>query len=193
MARKKSCLVVVDVQNDFCPEGALAVPEGDRVVPVLNQWIGHFKDAGLPVIYTQDWHPSDHVSFKAIGGIWPPHCMQGTHGAAFHPDLDVRGTIFRKGFISQLEAYSGFDGTLNGEPGGLAMADWLRQERVRRIFVGGLATDYCVKATVLDGLEKGFEVVILPDAMRAVDMEPGDGDKAIHLMVEHGAGLSYRP
>ncbi len=193
MVKRKGCLVVVDVQNDFCPGGALGVSGGDEVVPVLNQWIEHFRGAGLPVVYTLDWHPKNHVSFRPFGGVWPPHCVAGTDGASFHRDLLVRGPVFRKGFDENVEAYSGFDGTLTGTSSGVGLEDWLRREGVGRLFVGGLATDYCVKATVLDGLEKGFGVVILPDAMRAVNANPGDGDRAVHLMVDQGAGLAYNP
>ncbi|HHX10080.1 MAG TPA: nicotinamidase [Firmicutes bacterium] len=180
------CLVVVDVQNDFCPGGALGVAEGDRVVPVLNSWIRGFQEQGLPVVYTQDWHPRDHMSFVENGGIWPPHCVQGTQGAHFHPDLVVRGEICRKGFVSNKEAYSGFDGKV-GALDGPSLEKWLKQKGVKRIYVGGLATDYCVRATVLDGIRCGFEVVVLKDAVRAVDVNEGDGQKALAEMVDAGA------
>ncbi|PZN06327.1 MAG: nicotinamidase [Bacillota bacterium] len=190
----EGALVVVDVQNDFCPGGALAVPQGDRVVPVLNRWIDAFRRAGRVVVYTQDWHPQDHVSFRQRGGPWPPHCIQGTRGAAFHPDLLVQGTVFRKGFDADREAYSGFDGALaRGETGvepEVDLAGWLRQQGVRRLYVGGLATDYCVRATVLDGLREGFQVTVLVPAVRAVDVSPGDGRRALEEMQARGAVLA---
>lgn len=205
-----SCLVVVDVQNDFCPGGALAVPEGDQVVPVLNTWIKKFRERGLPVVYTKDWHPADHSSFKPNGGIWPPHCLQHTYGSDFHPDLLVEGPVFVKGFVANREAYSGFDSRLQAaesqvtsqvagqvagknkasapeETFGPPLAEWLRQQSVKRIYVGGLATDYCVKATVLDGLKEGLEVVVIRDAVRAVNVNKGDGDRAIDEMAKAGA------
>ncbi|MFO7275307.1 MAG: nicotinamidase [Bacillota bacterium] len=189
----EAALVIVDVQNDFCPGGALAVPRGDEVVPVLNGWVEAFTAAGRPVVYTQDWHPEGHISFRERGGPWPVHCVQGTRGADFHPGLAVRGTVFRKGFDRDREAYSGFDGALaRGERGvdpGTGLAGWLRERGVRRLYVGGLATDYCVRATVLDGLAAGFEVSVLIPAVRAVDVEPGDGDRALREMQEKGARL----
>ncbi|EKP95482.1 bifunctional nicotinamidase/pyrazinamidase [Thermaerobacter subterraneus] len=189
-----AALVVVDVQNDFCPGGALAVPQGDQVVPVLNRWIGAFHAAGRPVVFTQDWHPSGHVSFREQGGPWPVHCVQGSPGAAFHPDLQVRGTVFRKGFAPDREAYSGFDGALAAGEAGVrpevTLAGWLRQQGVRHLYVGGLATDYCVRATVLDGLREGFRVTVLVPAVRAVDVTPGDGERALAEMEAHGALLA---
>lgn len=189
----EAALVVVDVQNDFCPGGALGVPRGDEVVAVLNEWVDSFAAARRPVVYTQDWHPEGHVSFREHGGPWPVHCVQGTQGAAFHPGLVVRGTVFRKGFDRDREAYSGFDGALaRGERDvdpGTGLADWLRERGVRRLYVGGLATDYCVRATVLDGLAAGFEVSVLVPAVRAVDVEPGDGERALREMRDKGARL----
>jgi nicotinamidase/pyrazinamidase len=184
--RDGDCLVVVDVQNDFCPGGALGVAGGDQVVPVLNTWIEEFHEKGLPVVYTQDWHPKDHMSFVENGGIWPPHCVQDTEGADFHPDLIVRGEVCRKGFEKDKEAYSGFDGRV-GQLDGPALDAWLKQRGVQRIFVGGIATDYCVKATVLDGIRYCFEVVVLKDAVRAVNVNPDDGEKALAEMEEAGA------
>ncbi|GAB6876688.1 bifunctional nicotinamidase/pyrazinamidase [Thermaerobacter litoralis] len=189
-----AALVVVDVQNDFCPGGALAVPAGDQVVAPLNRWIAAFRAAGRTVVYTQDWHPQDHVSFRARGGPWPVHCVQGTPGAAFHPALRVEGTVFRKGFDPDREAYSGFDGALaEGERDvrpEVTLADWLRERGVRHLYVGGLATDYCVRATVLDGLREGFQVTVLVPAVRAVDVTPGDGQRALAEMEARGAVLA---
>ncbi len=177
----RAALIVVDLQNDFCRGGALAVPDGDAVIPVLNSYIALFMEAGAPVFFTRDWHPSDHISFKAQGGPWPPHCVQNTEGAAFHPKLampeDAR--IISAGFLQDKQGYSGFEET--------DLAEKLKALSVRTLFVGGLATDYCIKNTVLDALSKGFEVYLLVDAVRAVEVEPGDGRRAIEEMESGGA------
>jgi nicotinamidase/pyrazinamidase len=174
-------LIVVDVQNDFCPGGALPVPEGDRVVPILNQYIARFQSTGSPIFATRDWHPPDHISFKQRGGIWPPHCIQGTDGARFHPELRLpeKTQVISKGTHPTTEAYSGFQGT--------DFADRLRSSGVRRLFVGGLATDYCVKSTVLDGAREGFEVYFLEDASRGVEVNRGDTRRSIDEMKSAGA------
>ena len=178
---KGDALVVVDVQRDFLPGGALPVPKGDEVVPALNRYIELFTGKGLPVIFTRDWHPRDHISFKERGGPWPPHCVQGTPGAEFAPGLTVPegAIIVSKATSRDKEAYSGFDGT--------DLHERLQELGVKRIFVGGLATDYCVKATVLDGLKLGYEVYLLTDAVRGVDVNPGDSDRAIGEMTSAGA------
>lgn len=177
---RHTVLVVVDVQNDFCPGGALAVPEGDKVVPVLNKYIQKFMKAGAPIIFTRDWHPPDHSSFKEQGGPWPPHCIQNSKGARFHPDLFMppQGEIVSKADKKD-EAYSFFQGT--------DLATKLQQRGIRRLLVGGLATDYCVKETVLDGLKYGFEVFHLDDASRGVDVSPNDSERALREMVVAGA------
>jgi len=178
---KHTALIVVDVQNDFCPGGALPVPDGDKVVPVLNRYIDFFRAAGAPIFFTRDWHPKDHISFKTYGGIWPPHCVQNTWGAEFHPALKVeeKDFIISKGFESSKEAYSGFEGT--------DLDDQLKRLNIKEIFVGGLATDYCVKQTVLDGLKRGYRVYLLEDAVRGVDVNRGDSLRAIEEMVKAGA------
>jgi nicotinamidase/pyrazinamidase len=171
---RTDALVLVDVQVDFCPGGALPVPEGDRVVPVLTTLL---RRAGVLAVATRDWHPADHCSFASRGGPWPVHCVAGTPGAAFHPDLDlgrIEHVITNKATTRDEEAYSGFQGT--------DLAALLRARGTRRIFVGGLATDYCVKATTLDARKEGFEVFLLTDAIRAVDVQPGDGDRALAEM-----------
>jgi nicotinamidase/pyrazinamidase len=177
---KHTTLIVVDVQNDFCPGGALAVKGGDQVVPILNQYIKMFTDAKAPIIFTRDWHPSDHSSFKSQGGSWPPHCIQNNEGAKFHSDLLVPpdGEIVSKA-DKQDEAYSFFKGT--------DLAQKLHQRGIRRLLVGGLATDYCVRETVLDGLKHGFEVYHLDDASRGVNVNPGDSERALSEMVDRGA------
>jgi len=177
---KHTTLIVVDVQNDFCPGGALAVKGGDQVVPILNQYIKMFTDAKAPIIFTRDWHPSDHSSFKSQGGSWPPHCIQNTEGAKFHSNLLVPsdGEIVSKA-DKQDEAYSFFKGT--------DLAQKLHQRGIRRLLVGGLATDYCVRETVLDGLKHGFEVYHLDDASRGVNVNPGDSERSLSEMVDRGA------
>ena len=175
---KTTALVVVDVQVDFCPSGALPVPEGDKIVPVLNEYINEFATVRAPIIFTRDWHPSNHSSFKSQGGPWPPHCIQNTEGAKFHPSLIIPPEAQIVSKASQRdEAYSFFQGT--------DLAEKLHR-RLRTLFVGGLATDYCVKETVLDGLKERFEVYLLADACRGVEVNPGDSERAIQLMVAKG-------
>jgi len=182
MASKKA-LIVVDVQNDFCPGGSLAVAEGDEVVAPLNKLIKEFLDRGEPVYKTRDWHPEKTKHFAIYGGTWPIHCVQNTRGAEFHSDLldDPRITVISKGFDERADGYSGFDGT--------QLAQLLRDEGVNEVWVGGLATDYCVKQTVIDGVQSGFKVKALADAMRAVNVNPHDGKKAIDEMKEAGAEI----
>jgi nicotinamidase/pyrazinamidase len=176
---KHTALVVVDIQIDFCPGGALAVADGDKVVEPLNKYIERFRAAGAPIIFTRDWHPPDHSSFKSQGGPWPPHCVQGSEGTKFHPDLvippeeEVVSKADRKD-----EAYSFFQGT--------DLAERLHKRGIKRLLVGGLATDYCVKETVLDGLKEGFEVYHLDDASRGVNVRLGDSERALQEMVSKG-------
>lgn len=174
-------LVVVDVQNDFLPGGALGVPEGDEVIPVLNKYSVLFEELGLPIVATRDWHPENHCSFEAQGGPWPPHCIAGTEGAAFATGLDLHGDtkVVSKAQTPDKDAYSGFQGT--------ELDQWLKERGVKRIFVGGLAADYCVRETVRDGLVNGYEVVLLEDATRAVNVDPDDGRKAVAEMQKEGA------
>lgn len=174
-------LVLVDVQHDFLPGGALPVPLGNEVVPHLNGYIALFRSRGLPVFATRDWHPPDHCSFVGQGGPWPPHCVAGSAGARFADDLalpeDV--TIISKDTGREQNTYSGFEDTDLGAR--------LRRLGVRRLFIGGLATDYCVLNTVRDALRLGFGVFLLDDAVRAVDVDPGDGRRARKTMLELGA------
>lgn len=182
----KDALIIIDVQNDFCPGGALPVPEGDRVVPVLNRYIEKFTRAKLPIFATRDWHPEKTRHFKAYGGLWPPHCIQNTSGAEFRADLSLpkEAVIVSAGTSPDEEGYSGFEGKDNN---GTGLAELLRVSGIERIFVGGLATDYCVKHTVLDGLKQGFTVVLLEDAVRGVNLHPDDAERAIEEMVSAGA------
>jgi len=174
-------LIIVDVQADFLPGGALPVPGGDQVIPLLNRYIAHFGAAGRPVFATRDWHPADHVSFTSQGGNWPPHCVAHSPGAAFAQGLllppDTR--IVSKARDRAEEAYSAFQGT--------DLASQLREAGITRVFVGGLATDYCVLETVLGALQAGFQVVLLEDAIRAVNLRPEDGSQAMQIMGQRGA------
>ncbi|MCS7254338.1 MAG: bifunctional nicotinamidase/pyrazinamidase [Armatimonadota bacterium] len=177
----KDALIIVDVQRDFCHGGALAVPNGDAVVEPLNSYVEAFKATGLPIVATRDWHPPNHVSFRERGGLWPPHCVQGTTGAEFHPDLKLPedAIVISKATHPDEEAYSGFEGT--------ELAELLRGKGITRLFVGGLATDYCVKMTVLDALRLGFTTLLLEDAIKGVDVNPGDSERAIEEMLSNGA------
>jgi nicotinamidase/pyrazinamidase len=174
-------LLIVDPQKDFCPGGSLAVPGGDEIVPVLNEWIEAAREAGCPIYVSRDWHPRRHASFRERGGPWPPHCVQDTPGAEFHPGLAIPSgaVVVSKGTDPDRDAYSAFDGT--------GLAARLREAGVRRLWVGGLATDYCVRASVLDALREGFEVSVVRDAVRAVDVRPGDGEQALREMQAAGA------
>ena len=182
----RDALVIIDVQNDFCPGGSLPVTDGDQVVPPLNRYIAQFSAAGSLIVATRDWHPEKTRHFKAYGGLWPPHCIQGTKGAEFRADLALPkdAVIVSAGMAPDEEGYSGFEGK---DDKGEGLADILRAGEVARIFVGGLATDYCVKHTVLDGLKQGFKVVLLEDAVRGVNLKPDDSERAIEEMVRAGA------
>lgn len=176
-------LLIADVQNDFCPGGALGVPEGDAIIPVLNRWIDEANARGVPVFASRDWHPRNHISFKDRGGPWPPHCVKGTSGAAFHPDLrlppDVE--IVNKAEDPDKESYSAFGGT--------DLADRLRDAKVKTLWIGGLAQDYCVRATALDAIQQGFKVHVITDATRAINVHPDDGQHALDEIRKAGAAL----
>ncbi|MEJ2653589.1 MAG: isochorismatase family protein [Gammaproteobacteria bacterium] len=174
-------LIIVDVQNDFLPGGALAVPHGDEVVPALNRYIDLFLTKGMPIIATRDWHPVNHCSFQAQGGPWPPHCIANTPGATFAAGLKLpaEAIIISKAVALEKDAYSGFEGT--------ELEAVLRSYGVRRLFIGGLATDYCVLNTVTDALENRYQVYVLSDAIRAVNVNPDDGPKAEQAMIDKGA------
>jgi nicotinamidase/pyrazinamidase len=177
----RDALIIVDVQNDFLPGGALAVPEGDAVLPALNGYIARFEGNGLPIFATRDWHPADHCSFRARGGPWPPHCVAFSRGAAFATGLQLpcSAVIVSKAQAPDRDAYSGFEGT--------ELEALLRARGASRLLVGGLATDYCVLNTVRDGLARGFAVLLLTDAIRAVNVNPGDGERALSEMLALGA------
>lgn len=179
--RTGDALIVVDVQNDFLAGGALPVPRGDEVIPVLSDMARRFDAANLPVFATRDWHDPQHSSFRPQGGVWPPHCVAGSQGAAFPVALALpaAATVISKGTRSDDPGYSAFAGT--------DLDTRLRKQGVRRLFVGGLATDYCVLHTVRDALERGYAVVLLGPAVRAVDVRPGDGERAVAQMRVCGA------
>lgn len=179
----KKALIIVDVQNDFLPGGALAVSHGEEVVPVLNRYIAQFEQQKLPIFATRDWHPPNHCSFRTQGGPWPVHCVVHSRGAEFAPSLRLpkSAMVISKPSASDKETYSGFEGTdLEGQ---------LRRAGVSSLFIGGLATDYCVLNTVKDALHRGFKVTLLRKAIRPVNVEADDGVKAENEMVRLGAVL----
>lgn len=185
--KEKAALVIVDVQNDFCPGGALPVPEGDKVVPALNQYIERFQKAGLVIYASRDWHPEKTKHFKAYGGLWPAHCVQNTKGAEFHHDIKLpkEAIILTKGEDPNEDSYSGFQAKTKENK---SFADSLKEKGIERLYVGGLATDYCVRATVLDALKQGVKATILTDAVKGVNIKPEDSADAMKEMEKQGAG-----
>ncbi len=182
----RDALLLVDIQNDFTPGGALAVPEGDRIVPIANWYARLFERQGLPVFASRDWHPVQTTHFHEWGGLWPPHCVQGSRGAEFQPQLSLpeQAVVVSKGMDPHQDAYSAFQAeTAEGS----TLPEELKKLGVTRIFIGGLATDYCVLNTTLDALKQGFEVVVLEDAIKGIDLNPGDVHRAVEEMEEHGA------
>ncbi len=175
--------LLVDAQVDFFPGGALAVPHGDTILPVVNEMLHLCRDEGIPLIASADWHPAGHASFVTRGGPWPVHCVRGTEGACFHPGLDLPTvfTVVHKAIEKGTDAYSAFDGT------GLERV--LRERSITRLVAGGLALDYCVKASCLDAVRFGFDVALLLPATRAVDVTPGDGDRALEELTVAGVTL----
>ncbi|MFN8058791.1 MAG: isochorismatase family protein [Vicinamibacterales bacterium] len=184
--RRRTALLVVDVQNDFCPGGTLAVAGGNEVVPVLNELIAEFTEHGRPVYASRDWHPPTSAHFEPQGGVWPVHCVAGTRGAAFHADLRLPGTaiVLDKGDAADADGYSAFEGHTSG---GRTFGADLNARDVGRLVVGGLATDYCVRASVLDARKAGLDVVVVRDAIRAVELEAGDTARAVADMQAAGA------
>jgi len=174
-------LLIVDVQNDFLPGGSLAVPDGDAVIPALNRYIARFLEYRLPILATCDRHPPDHCSFKPQGGLWPPHCIAGSTGAAFPSALALPADahIVSKATTREADAYSGFSGT--------GLHELLQTMQIRRLFAGGLATEYCVRSTVTDALQFGYTVFILEDAIQAINLQPEDGVLALDAMIRLGA------
>lgn len=193
-------LILVDLQYDFCPGGALAVPRGDETIAIANRLLPHFAT----IAATQDWHPPEHKSFAVnnpgtkpydvidLNGLpqvmWPAHCVQGTHGAELHAELERArvGEVFRKGTDPEIDSYSGFFD--NGKRKATGLGDWLHERWIQQVYVMGLATDYCVRATALDARALGFDVWVVEDGCRAVDVKPGDGDRALAEL--RGAGCA---
>ena len=196
-----TALILVDLQNDFCPLGALPVEEGDQVIPIANALMPHFQT----VVATQDWHPANHGSFAAnhpwrkpgqvidLNGLdqvlWPIHCVQGSFGAEFDPQLDQTGIdqVFTKGTDPGIDSYSGFFD--NGHRKATGLGDWLKEKGIKRVYVMGLATDYCVKFTALDALQLGFETYLIEDASRGVNLSPGDVEQAVEEMRQAGVQI----
>lgn len=179
----EDALILVDLQNDFLPEGRLPVPSGDEVIPVANAYINYFHKKSRPVFATRDWHPRGHCSFNAAGGIWPQHCVADTEGSGFAAGLKLSSEdcVISKGTAQDRDAYSGFEGT--------DLHNRLENFGVKRLFIGGLALDVCVLNTVIDALDLGYEVFLLTDASRAVNVQEGDGDKAIESMRSRGVQM----
>jgi nicotinamidase/pyrazinamidase len=189
MAEEKAALLIVDVQKDFCPGGALAAPGGDQIISALNRHLAQAREHEMPVYASRDWHPAVTNHFKQYGGEWPPHCVQGTAGAQFHAELKLPpdAVIISKGDDPARPGYSAFDGhTASGK----TLAHDLRDRHVTRLYLSGIATDYCVKATALDALHAGFDVVVLTDAITGIDVQPGDSDRALDELTREGAGLA---
>ncbi|MFN3995157.1 MAG: bifunctional nicotinamidase/pyrazinamidase [bacterium] len=178
-----SALIVVDMQNDFLPGGSLEVPNSDTIIPIINEYIKFFEKKGKVVVFTRDWHPENHVSFKENGGIWPKHCVQNTKGAEFHPDMYIpkESIIISKAYEPNIEAYSGFENTnLHQE---------LQNRNIKNVYVCGVATDYCVLNTVLSAVELGYKVYLLIDAIKGVDLKPNDSEEAIKTMISKGVEI----
>jgi nicotinamidase/pyrazinamidase len=177
----QDALLITDIQIDFLPGGALPVENGDGIIPVINEYTDHFVASKAHIVASRDWHPTNHLSFKPQGGLWPPHCIQNTEGAKFSPKLKLPNNtiIISKATDPKHEAYSAFDST--------NLETELQHLGVKRLFVAGLATDYCVVNTVLDAQKLGFEAVVLMDATLGINVKPGDVDRAVEAMVKSGA------
>jgi nicotinamidase/pyrazinamidase len=187
---KGSALLIVDVQRDFCPGGSLGVPGGDEIIPIINRYIDVFRKKDLPVLASRDWHPADTVHFVTGGGAWPAHCVQESEGARFHPELNLPedSVIFSKGMHpGRNDSYSASQAITDD---GLNLHEFLKQNGIRRLYVCGIATDHCVRATVLDALADGFAVTLLKDAVRGVNLDPGESERAIAEMIAAGADVT---
>jgi nicotinamidase/pyrazinamidase len=186
--QRGDALLLVDPQNDFCPGGSLAVAEGDQVMPVLSSWAAEAASSGIPIFVSRDWHPERTTHFKEHGGVWPPHCVQGTFGAEFHPALRLPSSVVvvSKGMGETEDAYSAFQAR---DADGVMLGDLLRARGVQRLYLMGLATDYCVQATALGGLEHGLQVSVVQSGCRAVNLQPGDGHAALAAIQTAGGVL----
>ena len=175
----EEALIVVDMQRDFMPGGALPVPEGDRIIPRCNEYIRAFMGRGALIVATRDWHPENHISFREQGGPWPRHCVRGTEGAEFVVELPADAVIISKATEPDREAYSGFEGT--------KLAEILKKRGVKRVYICGVATEYCVKATALDAVKHGFETYLLRDAVKGIDEE--DEERALRELESAGVRI----
>ena len=187
--QRRGALLVIDVQVDFCPGGALPVPKGDQVIHPLNRYLELFEQRSAPIFASRDWHPRESKHFLENGGLWPPHCVKGTRGAEFHPSLMLpeETIILSKGMAAWDNGYSAMQGvTENGNQFDML----LRRMELDRLYVGGLATDFCVKETVIEALKGGFGVTLLADAVRGVELRQGDSERAVAEMVEAGADMA---
>jgi len=185
-------LIVVDVQVDFCPGGALAAPGGHRIVPAVNRYIAEARRLGMPVYASRDWHPAVTTHFKAYGGEWPPHCVQNTEGARFHPDLELPPDtiVISKGEDPERAGYSAFDGRT---PDGRPLLTDLHDRRIEIIYVAGLTAEYCVKQTMVDALKAGLRAVALTDAIAGINAQPGDADRALDEIRKAGGEFATKP
>jgi nicotinamidase/pyrazinamidase len=182
----KKALLIVDVQNDFCPGGALGIKEADTIIPDINKYIKIFVAKKLPIFATRDWHPEKTTHFKKFGGVWPVHCVQATKGAEFHPRLKLLkdAILVYKGMDPKKDSYSAFQAE---DVNGIGLSNLLRILGIKELYIAGLATDYCVKFTTHDAIRKGFKVKILLDAVKGVNLKPHDSEEAIKEMVKMGA------
>lgn len=179
-------LVIVDLQKDFCPGGSLAVTGGDQIIPFINSYIRLFRKYALPIFATRDWHPPRTSHFREFGGVWPVHCVQDTEGARFHPGIELPPdvTVLSKGMNPEKDDYSSFEAV---DRDGTPFSRIIRREGINKIYIGGLTTDYCVRETALDALRSGVAVTVLEDAVRGVDLNPGDSDRAMIQIISAGA------
>jgi len=184
----RPALLVVDLQNDFCPGGAIAVPDGDAIVPKVNRMIDLFARRALPIVASRDWHPRETRHFKGLGGAWPPHCIQGTKGARFHPAMRLpkEAIVVSKGMDPEEDSYSAFQAVTDR---GRDLEAVLRELGVEELFLAGLATDYCVRASALDAMKRGFRVRVLGDAVRGVNLKPGDSEAALRELKAHSIAI----
>jgi nicotinamidase/pyrazinamidase len=186
---ERSALVVVDVQIDFCPGGNLAVPGGDAIVPVINRYAEMFRAKGVTIVASRDWHPAVTRHFREFGGLWPPHCVQGSRGARFHPLLKLPDDVIvvSKGMVPDRDDYSALQARLVS---GISLKEHLSATGVKNLYICGLATDYCVRETSLDALAAGFSVTVLQDACRGVDLKKGDSARALEEFAGKGGKLA---
>jgi len=184
--KSRKAFIIVDVQNDFCPGGALGVPAGHKILPAINKYIKIFSKADTPVFATRDWHPVKSRHFKDFGGVWPVHCIQNTKGAAFHPDLKLpeKAILLYKGMDPDKDCYSAFCAE---DASGSSLFDWLKRLDVKELYIAGLATDYCVKFTAINAIKQSFKVKILVDAIQGVNLKPDDSEEAIKKIIKMGA------